>query len=815
MVDFGASSGFSAPVVPALASFKLLLKNRNQQFDVFAKQAKILKDIAYFKDKIAKVETPADIVKDRRLLMFVTSAFGLEGEEKFGGRIRKVLESDLKDPNSFANRTIDPRYKQLAEAFKFKEFGTFYTKQALFVNDVANRYVRNEFEKSLGDKNPALREAEYFLRTIGGVQDTYQILGDKVLRSIVTTALGLPANIAVQSIEKQKALIDAKLDIKKFQTAAAAAAGGAAKPKSALDLAKEELTSITDARAVVKGSQDTLTSVLDRIQDIQDEYARLAVIQSGTGPYAAEIPVQQTAAPELLRQQGLLAASQEALGRVATKTARLQELVQLAGNPDTDAGELADYKTEFATLKTEIENAISGATYAVDVGAGPTFASQNLIGGALTDISVQIKSTGETTVVRAHDLSGASAFQTFLDNANASFQAITGTGDSANISAASSAMSSAKSASDTVKLTVDVDANLFAEQIASVSQWAGTFNTAGTYGGAEALRDAGARIIDIDGIISEIRNVASESALRDIAADRTDLNDKYTNLLAELSTAITISDAGTNLLNVAGDQDFQVIGDTYARARGRDLLASIHTPLSGGTVGSQAGASAVVAQIDGAVKTALETTSREIGIDAKTLGLAADTLDPRAGVDSMYAKLSTDMEELVGKAVITGKNLLDADQDSIKLILGAAGQSITIAAKTAFATDVADLLNSGALNLPSDAGDSTGALATLETVRFNAARVLSELNNDARKLDSASTITSQRIKDLEDKAAASGGGASKINATQFAIKFIEKYLTYKDQENAMALGGFSSGNAYLTQLIQPIKIRGGGLDFNT
>jgi hypothetical protein len=814
MVDIGASSGFSAPVVPALASFKLLLKNRNKQFDAFARQAKVLKDIAYFKEKIAKVETPADIVKDRRLLMFVTSAFGLEGEEKFGGRIRKVLESDLKDPNSFANRTIDPRYKELAAAFKFKEFGTFFLKQNLFVNDIANRYIRNEFEKSLGDKNPALREAEYFLRTIGGVQDTYQILGDKVLRSIVTTALGLPANIAVQSIEKQKALIDAKLDIKKFQTGAAAATAGTTRPKTALELAKEELASITDARAVVQGSQDTLTSVLDRIQDIQDEYARLAVIQSGTGPYAAEIPVQQTAAPELLRQQGLLASAQEALGRVATNTARMSELMQLAGNPETDAGELADYKTEFATLKTEIENAIAGATYAFDAaGVGASFSTQNLLGGALTDISVQIKSTGETTVVRAHDLSATSAFQTALDTANSAFQAITGSGDSANITAASSALSSAKSTSDTVKLTVDVDANLFAEQIGSVSQWAGTFNTAGTYGGAEALRDAGARLIDIDGLLSEIRNVASESALRDVGADRSDLTAKYTDLLAELSTAITTSDAGANLLN-GGNQDFQVIGDSYARARGRDLLALIHSPLSGGDVGSVAAANAVVAQIDGSITTTLETASREIGVDAKTFGLAADTLDPRAGIDSMYAKLSADMEGLVAKAAIGGKNLLDPDQSSIKLVLGAAGQNITIDAKTAFETDVADLLNSGALLLPSDALDSTTALAKLETVRFNAARILSDLNNDARKLDSARTVTGTRIKDLEDKAAASGS-ANKLNANEFAIKFIEKYLTLKDSENAAAMGGFSSGNAYLTQLIQPIKIRGGGLDFNT
>ncbi len=814
MVDIGASSG-GIPAIPALASFKLLMKSRNQQLDIFAKQAKVLKDIEYFKSKIGKIETPEQLVKDRRLLMFVTSAFGLEGEEKFGGRVRKVLESDLKDPNSFANRTIDPRYKELANAFKFKELGSFYLKQNLFMNDIANRYVRNEFEKSLGDKNPALREAAYFLRTIGGVKDTYQILGDKVLRSIVTTALGLPANIAVQSIEKQKALIDAKLDIKKFQTGTVA--GAAAAVKTPLDKARDELTAISDARAVVKGSQDTLTTVLDRIQDIQDEYDRLGVIQSGTGPYAAEIPVQEAAAPDLLRQQGLLASSQEALGRVAGYTARLSELVQLAGSPDTDAGELADYKTEFADLKTKIESAIAGATYSYDgTGVGVAYTTENLLGGALASpISVQIKSTGETTVVRTHDLSATSSFQTFLDSANVAFQAITGSGDSANIVAASSALSSAKSDSDTVKLTVDVDATLYSGQIDSVSQWAGTLNTAGTYNGAEALRDAGARIIDINGILGELRSVASESALRADAADRSDLTARYTDLLAELSTAVTTSDATANLLN-GGSQDYQIVGDSYAQARGRDLLALVHSPLAAGDVGSVANANAVIAQLDGAIKTEMETVSREIGVDAKVFGLAADTLDPRAGVDGLYRKLSTDMTGLTASATITGKSLLDPDQSSIKLVLGAAGVNITLDAKTAFETDVADLLNTASLLLPSDATDTSGALAQLETVRFNAARILSDLNSDARRLDSAKAATNNKIAELQAKDTAGGKVTDNVNATAFAIKFIEKYLVFKDQENAVALGGgFGSGNAYLTQLIKPIKIRGGGLDFNT
>lgn len=821
MVDigalFGQSSGSSAPSIPALATFKRLVKTRNTQLDVFAKQAKMQKDVEYFKSKIGTIESAEQLVKDRRLLAFVTSAFGLDGEEKNGGKLRRILESDLKDEKSLANRQIDPRFKQFAEAFKFKEFGSFYLKQSFFVNDVVNRYVRNEFEKSLGDKNPGLREAAYFLRTIGGVTDTFQILGDKVLRAIVTKALGLPDAIVNQSVEKQKALIDAKLDIKKFANATSST-GGTSSTKSPLDLARDEQNSIADARAVVKGSQDTLNTVLNRIKTIQDEYARLSNIQSLTGPYASEIAVQEAAAPELLRQQGLLAAAGEAMGRVQTHTARMQQLIQLAGNSATDADTLDEYKTEFAELKAKIESAISGATYARDgAAAGASFTSENLLDGSIgSAISVQIKSAGDTTVVRSHDLSASSSFQTYLDNANAAFQAITGTSDSSNIQSAATAMSSAKSSADTVRITVGVDTTTFEAGIKSVPQWAGTFNTAGVYNAAESVRDAGRRMLDVNLLLNDIRSVASESALLDTGADRTDLQARYTDLLSQLSDAVSTTDASDNLL-AGGSQSYQVIGNYYAQVRGRDLDALVHDALAAGDVTSATNANAVTALLDGSVKTTMETTAREISVDSKTISLAADKLDPRAGVDSLYRKLATDMEALTGQALVNKKNLLDPDQASIRLALGVSTLPITISAKTAFETDVSDLLEGGSLNLPTDSSDTSGALATLEMVRFNAARVLSDLNGDARKLDAAKALTASRIKDLEEKQTSGGGtnaDGNQIDASAFAIKFVERYLTLKDAEASATASGLGSatGNGYLTQLIQPLKFRGGKLD---
>ena len=73
------------------------------------------------------------------------------------------------------------------------------------------------FEKKLGEQNPALREAEYFRRNIGDIENGFDILGDKVLRAVVTTTLNLPQQIALQSVDKQKSLIDARIDVEDFK----------------------------------------------------------------------------------------------------------------------------------------------------------------------------------------------------------------------------------------------------------------------------------------------------------------------------------------------------------------------------------------------------------------------------------------------------------------------------------------------------------------------------------------------------------------------------------------------------------------------
>jgi len=210
-------SGFGGASLPAFPLYQSLAKTRDKQFAAFERQPQVQREVDYFLKTAGKVKTVDEFLGDRRLLAFALSAYGMEGEIDYLGRIRKVLSEPVSDSNSLANKLIDPRFKKIAQAFSFGEVGTLKLGLSSFLNEVVDKYKTNEFERYLGNQNPALREAEYFRRNAGSVENGYNILGDTVLRSVVTTALGLPPEIAVQSVEKQKALIEKRLDVKDLQ----------------------------------------------------------------------------------------------------------------------------------------------------------------------------------------------------------------------------------------------------------------------------------------------------------------------------------------------------------------------------------------------------------------------------------------------------------------------------------------------------------------------------------------------------------------------------------------------------------------------
>jgi hypothetical protein len=147
----------------SLVNYKLAVQNRDRLLTQFQKMPDYARSVAYFKANIGKVASPEDLLKDRRLLAVTLSAFQLEDEIDAKGIIRKLLTDDPTDPKSLAQRMVDPRFRQFAQFFaSLKSDGGKQLASATTQATLLDKYQTNEYQKWLGQDDPAVRQALYF-----------------------------------------------------------------------------------------------------------------------------------------------------------------------------------------------------------------------------------------------------------------------------------------------------------------------------------------------------------------------------------------------------------------------------------------------------------------------------------------------------------------------------------------------------------------------------------------------------------------------------------------------------------------------------
>jgi hypothetical protein len=811
---FGTSTTSSTPTMSAQAGYPIFVQNENQQVAKFAQEASVQQAVSYFKSHISQVKSVADLTKDPKLLNFVLTAFGLQDAANEPALIAGVLNSNLSKSNSLANELADPRYQQLAQEFNVAIFGTSNFQNSNVIADVVNKYLTNAYELSLDSTNPALRDAAYFLRNIGSVTNAYNILADPVLRNVVETATGLPQTIANLPIQDEARLINSKVNIKAFETSSSSSStspgGSGSGTTTALSTDQSQLSALSSATAVVTAAQTAVQNIVNQITSVTQAQANLANIQNTSGPFAAEIPVQEAAAPKLIEQQGLLAAAQKATGSVTSDLAQLQSLVSQAGDPNNTTP-ISTLQSEFTTLVSSITSAISGATYQFDNNTGgATYTSQNLVDGSLgSAITVQYDSAGDTVTVNPQNLGSGSSFQSALNAAKAAF-----TSGTPNLTTAASQLTTAQSAANVASTQVNTDATNFANAISSVSapfsKWAGTYNTASVYLGSQSVVDAGARLTTINLLISQIQNVAQTSAQASSTADRTTVQNQFTSVLSQLSTAINSTNTSgvDNLLNGATNRSYNVIGNYDIQAQGQDLVTNVLNQLSGLDVSTQADAQAVLAAIGSGstVQNALAQASTQIGVDSQYFATAS-TIDPASTVYSQYATLASQVPLLVNQAQSGSTNLLSVNQVlPITVTANAANQVITINPESSFNSGVQQNLTTGASQLLTN---PTQAFSTLNTASFNANNVLNDLNNELNQLQYATSVTSAAIKNLQKQQAAVPATVGvPVHATAYAMKFVKQYLAQVDAAAAANGTGVAAGSSALLPLFQNALLTG-------
>jgi hypothetical protein len=174
-----------------------------------------MRDEAYFRDRIGKVETAEQLVSDKRLLRISLTAFGLEADVNSRAFIQKILSDGTLKEGSLANKLADKQYQKFSAAFGFGDFLVPRTQLSTFADEILTQFRARTFEAAVGAQNNGYRlalNAEREIPALAGRQISetakwYTLLGNAPLREVVQTALGLPKSFASIDLDQQVAVL--------------------------------------------------------------------------------------------------------------------------------------------------------------------------------------------------------------------------------------------------------------------------------------------------------------------------------------------------------------------------------------------------------------------------------------------------------------------------------------------------------------------------------------------------------------------------------------------------------------------------------
>jgi hypothetical protein len=203
-----------SPVLPlgGVAGWSLLQRVEAGQREAFERRPDVARLASAFEARIGEIGSAAELVADRRLLQVALGAFGLDEEIDKRAFVRRALESDPADPRSFANRLVDARYRRFAAAFGFGALGGPETGRPGFGKEIADAFRERAFEIAVGESDPSLRlalNARRELAAYAAGRDPegagwFSLLGDRPVRRVVETALGLPPSFGQLDVDRQR-----------------------------------------------------------------------------------------------------------------------------------------------------------------------------------------------------------------------------------------------------------------------------------------------------------------------------------------------------------------------------------------------------------------------------------------------------------------------------------------------------------------------------------------------------------------------------------------------------------------------------------
>ena len=174
-----------AAIVSTYIDYNLLTRDMKTSLQRTAQQTLVARETEYYKANIGNVTSIDEFLGDYRLYSYAMKAHGLEDMTYAKAFMRKVLESDLSDDNSYANMLTDERYQNFARAFSFSQ------STEVVQSDAQEDALIGLYTQSVTNRGDAVKEdSRYFNAVMDTVTNADQLWGNTKLKDYVLTAFG-------------------------------------------------------------------------------------------------------------------------------------------------------------------------------------------------------------------------------------------------------------------------------------------------------------------------------------------------------------------------------------------------------------------------------------------------------------------------------------------------------------------------------------------------------------------------------------------------------------------------------------------------
>jgi hypothetical protein len=192
-------------------------QNQTQDIKAAAAEPAVQRAVNTFVQAARSATSPQQLLDNPTALQVLLTANGLGSYTQDTALAQQALLSNVNDSNSLANTLSDTQWKTVAQTYDFANQGLSVIQNPKVISTIANAYAEVTWRQSLDATTPGLSNALTFRQEASSITSVDQILGDPIMRTVVTTALGIPEQIAFQPLEAQQKAITSRIAISKFQ----------------------------------------------------------------------------------------------------------------------------------------------------------------------------------------------------------------------------------------------------------------------------------------------------------------------------------------------------------------------------------------------------------------------------------------------------------------------------------------------------------------------------------------------------------------------------------------------------------------------